>query len=77
MHLQWFLATPFIVGMCVKTPYPIVSVGLNNIAKRKTSSTETIISQNVRGLISDERIEELFNAIHIRNLFPVYIQEIW
>ena len=66
----------------MNTPDPAVSRAsgskeIHTEAKRKRIPTETILSQNVRGLKSEERLEELFAAIHRRSLFAVCIQETW
>ena len=44
---------------------------------RRKISTELIISQNVRGLKSDDRIDELMNSMHKRKCLAECIQETW
>ena len=45
--------------------------------KRKRNNTQTIISQNVRGLKSDHRISELCLSMTRRNILAACIQETW
>ena len=47
------------------------------INKAKRSTIESIVSQNVRGLKSDERLEELFSSIISRNTLAACLQETW
>ena len=68
--------------MCRNTPISSVSRTdgiVNEIAKKGKNkfSTETIVSQNLRGLKSDARLEELFLALKLRDIFAVYVQETW
>ena len=68
--------------MCRNTPISSVSRAdgiVNEIAKKGKNkfSTETIISQNLRGLKSDARLEELFLALKLRDIFAVCVQETW
>ena len=52
---------------------------VNEIAKKGKNKfvTETIISQNLRGLKSDARLEELFLVLKLRDLLAVCVQETW
>ena len=63
--------------MCRQAPREIVSraVSLNNVAKK--INIETIVSQNVRGLKSDARLDELFCMIKSRNILAACLQETW
>ena len=66
--------------MCRKAQLPPVSRAggpITNIAKKKTIHTEEIISQNLLGLKSEERIEELLLSFRKRNLLAACIQETW
>ena len=51
--------------------------GLNEAIKKKTLESLTLISQNVQGLKSEERIEELCSALRKRKTFAACIQETW
>ena len=63
--------------MCRQAPREIVSraIPLNNKAKK--INIETIVSQNVRGLKSDARLDELFCVIKSRNILAACLQETW
>ena len=66
--------------MCRNTPISSVSRTdgiVNEIAKKGKNNTETIISQNLRGLKSDARLEELFLVLKLRDLLAVCVQETW
>ena len=43
----------------------------------KNINITDIVSHNLRGLKSDDRIDEIFNAIKSRNIFAACIQETW
>ena len=64
--------------MCLAAPVPPVSRtdGMSNTAKRK-HKTLTIVSQNVRGLKSDERVEEICSSMNQRRIFATCVQETW
>ena len=65
--------------MCLAAPVLPVSRADRktvNLAKKKIK-TETFVSQNVRGLKSTERIEELCSSINQHNVFAACIQETW
>ena len=49
----------------------------NNIRVKRNNVIISIVSQNVRGLKSDERLEELFTSINTRNIFAACLQETW
>ena len=71
---------PYFVGMCKETPPASVSraAGLtNNVAKNRKAIYETIISQNLLGLKSESRLEELFFCLRKRKLLAVCVQETW
>ena len=62
---------PYKAGMCRKAQLPPVSRAggpITNIAKKKIIHTEEIISQNLLGLKSEERIEELLHSFRKRKL---------
>ena len=66
--------------MCHKAPIQTVSqaVGFSNKVKRKKKfKTATIVSQNVRGVKSDEKIEELCMSMKRHDTFVACIQETW
>ena len=67
--------------MCKPTPLSSVSrAGECNtyVAKnKKIFSSETIVSQNLLGLKSEERVEELFYTLRKRKLFCICVQETW
>ena len=66
--------------MCHKAPIQTVSRadGFSNIVKKKKKfKTVTIVSQNVRGVKSDERIEELCMSMKKHDTFVACIQETW
>ena len=46
-------------------------------AMKKKFKYETIVSQNLLGLKSDARVEELFYILKKRNLFAICLQETW
>lgn len=46
-------------------------------AKKNRHFIECIVSQNARGLKTDDRVQELFAALKMRNLFAVCLQETW
>ena len=64
--------------MCLAAPIPPVSRTdrMQNPAKKK-HKTLTIVSQNVRGLKSCERIEEVCSSMHQRKIFATCVQETW
>ena len=64
--------------MCRQAPRGIVSRATPPIitAKKKTN-TETIVSQNVRGLKSQSRLDELFHVVNTRNILAACVQETW
>ena len=64
--------------MCHLVPFPPVSrTGrMTNRAKKKCR-TETIVSQNIRGIKSCERIEELCASFNQQRLFAACVQETW
>ena len=45
--------------------------------RKKNIKKVQIISQNVRGIKSETRLEELFNVIAKRNALAVCLQETW
>ena len=49
---------------------------MSTIANQRSTSV-TFVSQNVRGLKSDERLEELFAYVRRRNIVAACIQETW
>lgn len=66
--------------MCRQAHSSVVSrtTDLPNIrteANKRRNVIESMISQNVRGLKSDERLEELFAAMKARNVLAVCLQE--
>ena len=68
--------------MCKNTPHPLVSRAdgflRNNAAKNDNSTvSETFVSQNLLGLKSEARLEELFYGLTNRNLLAVCMQETW
>ena len=66
--------------MCLHAPTPVASraTGVSLESERaKRHCSVTIVSQNVRGLKSVERLEELFTALKRRNIFAACIQETW
>ena len=67
--------------MCKQTPPPLVSRAdgfiTNNVAKNKNFISETIVSQNLLGLKSDSRLEELFFCMRKRNILALCMQETW
>ena len=67
--------------MCKKTPPPAVSraAGLitNNVANNKNFVSETIVSQNLLGLKSESRLEELFYGLRDRKILALCVQETW
>ena len=69
--------------MCRNTPISSVSRTdeiVNEIAKKGKNNkfvTEKIIPQNLRGLKSDSRLEELFLVLKLRDLLAVCVQETW
>ena len=64
--------------MCRQTPREIVSRAIpQNIKAKNKANTETIVSQNVRGLKSETRLDELFAVIKSRNILAACIQETW
>lgn len=73
-------ALPYSVWMCHQAP-PVNASQVCSVEKkqsvRRKISTETIISQNVRGLKSDDRIDELMNIVHQRKCLAACIQETW
>ena len=64
--------------MCHIAPIPPVSRAdrMKNTAKQK-HKTLTIVSQNVRGLKSDERMEEICSSMNRRKIFATCMQETW
>ena len=73
-------ALPCSTGMCRQAPDSVVSrtTGSTNAnIKAKRNTIESIVSQNVRGLKSDEKLEELFAAINTRNILATCLQETW
>ena len=67
--------------MCYIAPNPGVSRATGptrSVSKRKKSDNSvTIISQNVRGLKSAEKVDELFNIMSARDVFAACLQETW
>ena len=75
------IALPYSARMCHQAPAvnasQVCSVENNKQSARRKISTELIISQNVRGLKSDDRIDELMNSMHKRKCLAACIQETW
>ena len=63
--------------MCRQAPREIVSRAVSPNNKAKKINIEMIVSQNVRGLKSDARLDELFCMIKSRNILAACLQEIW
>jgi hypothetical protein len=64
--------------MCRQAPHEIVSRAiLQNIKAKNKANTETIVSQNVRGLKSETRLDELFSIIKTRDILAACVQETW
>ena len=70
-------ALPCSTGMCChQAPNTAVSRTAVSI-KAKRNTIESIVSQNVRGLKSDTRLEELFASIVRSDVLAVCLQETW
>ena len=65
--------------MCRQAPLAVVSRAIvtNTIRAKNKTITETVVSQNVRGLKSDARLDELFAIVNARNILAACIQETW
>ena len=64
--------------MCYTAPVLTVSRAVRSQNKVKNKiKTKTFVSQNVRGMKSSERIEELCSSINQQNIFAACIQETW
>ena len=70
---------PCAAEMCLQAPRAVVSRATvtNNIRAKKKTITETVVSQNVCGLKSEVRLDELFTVINARNILAACIQETW
>ena len=82
VYLAIILIIPYAIGLCCSAPRLVVSqtkslpCGTQNMAKVKLKSVK-LMSQNVRGLKSSERLEEMFYQIDRRNILAACIQETW
>ena len=65
--------------MCRQAPLAVVSRAIvtNTIRAKNKTITETVVSQNVRGLKSDARLDEFFTIVNARNILAACIQETW
>ena len=64
--------------MCRTAPVPPVSrTDRTQKTAKKKHKTLTVISQNVRGLKSCEKIEEICSSMNQRKVFAACIQETW
>ena len=65
--------------MCREAPHSVVSraTDMNNLQAKRKAITETIVSQNARGLKSEAGLDELFFVIKKRNILAACIQETW
>ena len=67
--------------MCYQAPNPGVSRAsgpTRSVSKlKKKHHSATIISQNVRGLKSAEKLDVLFSVMEVRNVFAACLQETW
>ena len=65
--------------MCLQAPRPVVprAIVTKNIKAKNESFIETVVSQNVRGLKSESRLDELFSIIKARNILAACVQETW
>ena len=66
--------------MCRQPPISSVSRAgeiITSTARRRKFSTETIVSQNLLGLKSDSRLDELFTVMDQRKHFAICVQETW
>ena len=75
------LLLPRISGMCRHAPILPVSrtarLSSSETKAKKKQFIESIVSQNTRGLKSDDRIHELFTTLTRRKIFAACIQETW
>ena len=60
-----------------QAPRPAVSRAVAHTKAKSTTIIETIISQNVRGLKTDYRLEEVFASINRSDIFAACLQETW
>ena len=60
-----------------QAPRPAVSRAVVPTKAKSRNIIETIISQNVRGVKSDNRLEELFASIKRSDIFAACLQETW
>ena len=65
--------------MCLQALRPVVprAIVTKNIKAKNESFIETVVSQNVRGLKSESRLDELFSIIKARNILAACVQETW
>ena len=76
------VALPYSARMCQKARAENVSQACLALNKTKQNAkirtvTESIVSQNIRGLKSDDRIEELVHSVCSRKVFAACLQETW